>query len=232
MRQKVWCIVWISDTRLTIDSEFYNVTQYGRDYSIGRNCRFLQGPRTPESSVRRLIDAISAGEEVCETLINYRRDGSPFMNLLMIAPLYDNKGDVRYFLGCQIDISPLIEGGRGLDSFSQLLHQDRADAQTAAGAGRDPINLLGELGQMLNEPEADLVRGRMRSSSRGSGKSTPSPKRRPHPRRFLSMDDSKESKPETSSRTMWPDASLGHSGRLPGVYRNVSRHKLNVIPTD
>ena len=208
--------------------EFYNVTQYGRDYSIGRNCRFLQGPRTAESSVRRLIEAISAGEELCETIVNYRRDGSPFMNLLMIAPMYDNKGDVRYCLGCQIDISPLIEGGKGLDTFSQLLDQDRAQSQVRNG-GRDPINLLAELGQMLNQPEADLVRGRMRSSSRGSEskKSTPSPKRRPQgPRRFLSMDDSNEARPETSSGKMWPDASLGRSGRLPGVYRNVR------IPSD
>lgn len=150
------------------------------------------------------------------------------MNLLMIAPLYDNKGDVRYFLGCQIDISPLIEGGKGLDTFSQLLAQDRADDQVGNGARRDPVNLLAELGQMLNEPEADLVRGRMRSSSRGSGgstgsgKSTPPQRRRPQARRFLSMDDPKDAKPDNASAKMWPDASLGHSGRLPGVYRNVS----------
>ncbi|KAI7042315.1 hypothetical protein KC352_g46504, partial [Hortaea werneckii] len=78
--------------------EFYNTTQYGREYVIGRNCRFLQGPKSSNSTVRRLIDALTAGQEICETILNYRRDGSPFVNLLMLAPLYDNKGQVRYFL--------------------------------------------------------------------------------------------------------------------------------------
>src|ERR1700761_6277042 len=116
-----------------------------------------------------MIEALSAGEELCETVVNYRRDGTPFMNLLMIAPLYDNKGDVRYFLGCQIDVSPLLEGGKGMESFSQVLAQDRAESRFGITAGKDPMNLLGELGQLLNETEADFVMNRMRSSTPGSG---------------------------------------------------------------
>lgn len=108
------------DHTLTSVAEFYNISQYGREYVIGRNCRFLQGPETSNASVRRMIDAIAAGQEITETILNYRRDGSPFMNLLMLAPLYDNKGHVRYFIGCQIDVSSLIEGGRGLESFRDL----------------------------------------------------------------------------------------------------------------
>lgn len=210
------------------------MTQYGRDYTIGRNCRFLQGPQTTESSVKRLVVALNNGEEICEIVVNYRRDGTPFVNLLMIAPLYDNKGDVRYFLGCQIDISPLIEGGKGLDTFSQLLKQDRSESQYHdPRAGRDPVHILAELGQMLNEPEADFARGRLqRSGSQrsgqgsGSGASTPrsSQNRRPQPRRFLSMDDHHQkdsSRPGSSGGSkLWPDASLGRSGRLPGVYKN------------
>lgn len=145
------------------------------------------------------------------------------MNLLMIAPMYDNKGGVRYFLGCQIDVSPLIEGGRGLDSFSRLLSQDRSESRFESVPDRDPINLIGELGQMLNEPEVDFVMNRIGGgSSHGSGRSTPQPSRRPTNRRFFSMDESGNSRSGGSMKALWPDASLGHSGRLPGVYRNVS----------
>ena len=206
-------------------TEFYGTTQYGRDYSIGRNCRFLQGPKTAASSVKRLVEALSAGQELCETILNYRRDGTPFMNLLMIAPMYDNKGEARYFLGAQIDISPFIEGGKGMDTFAQLLAQDRSDGRFDGEPAKDPVDLLAELGQMLNESEADFVRGAMSGrSSQSSGKSTPPPKRRPQARRYLSMDDSKESQSQSragsSMAKMWPDETLGHSGRLPGVYRN------------
>ena len=75
--------------------EFFRLTQYGRDYAIGRNCRFLQGPKTASDSVFRLGRAIRDGREVCETILNYRRDGSPFLNLLLMAPLRDDRGNVK-----------------------------------------------------------------------------------------------------------------------------------------
>jgi PAS domain-containing protein len=75
--------------------EFFRLTQYGRDYAIGRNCRFLQGPKTASDSVFRLGRAIRDGREVCETILNYRRDGTPFLNLLLMAPLRDDRGNIK-----------------------------------------------------------------------------------------------------------------------------------------
>jgi PAS domain-containing protein len=75
--------------------QFFRLTQYGRDYAIGRNCRFLQGPKTASDSVFRLGRAIRDGREVCETILNYRRDGTPFLNLLLMAPLRDDQGNVK-----------------------------------------------------------------------------------------------------------------------------------------
>lgn len=167
-------------------------------------------------SVRRMIDALVNGVECTETILNYRRDGSPFMNLLMIAPLYDNKGQVRYFLGCQVDVSPLIEGGRGLESFSHLLAQDRSDSRFG-GRNKDPKHLLGELGQVLTQNEADIVKSRSRSYSEESRPSSAQLRTR-EPRRRLGVDDS-------SDRGFWPHPNLGPSGRLPGVYQNVSRRE-------
>jgi hypothetical protein len=50
--------------------EFHRTTQYGVDYAIGRNCRFLQGPQTNKDSTRRLREAILAGKEVSEVFLN------------------------------------------------------------------------------------------------------------------------------------------------------------------
>ena len=202
---------------LTIFAEFYNTSQYGREYVIGRNCRFLQGPKTSNASVRRLIDALAAGQEVTETILNYRRDGSPFMNLLLIAPLYDNKGNVRYFLGCQIDVSSLIEGGRGLESFANLLARDRSESRFGDSLQKDPKHMLGEFGAVLTDEEANIVKNRTRSFSESiirPGTAMSGSVRAP--RRRLGMDDT------ASDRNLWPSASLGPSGRLPGVYQNVS----------
>ncbi|KAI4247761.1 MAG: hypothetical protein L6R40_001347 [Gallowayella cf. fulva] len=103
--------------------EFNRTTQYGMSYVIGRNCRFLQGPKTNRSSVRRIRDATTAGREHCEVFLNYRRDGSPFVNLLMIAPLCDSRGQIRYHIGAQVDVSGLVKDCTDLESFQQLLSE-------------------------------------------------------------------------------------------------------------
>jgi hypothetical protein len=50
--------------------EFHRTTQYGVDYAIGRNCRFLQGPKTSRNSINRLADGVKQGKEVNELFIN------------------------------------------------------------------------------------------------------------------------------------------------------------------
>lgn len=207
--------------------EFYRCTQYGKDYVIGRNCRFLQGPKSSNSSVQRLVDALSEGQEICETILNYRRDGSPFMNLLMIAPLYDNKGAVRYFIGAQIDVNGLIEGGRGLDSFERLLKDERKNEKYGGKAPeKSPEEALNELATLMDADDMQSItsgvgsRGRKTKGSvgGGSGDTTPvKPSRRQGAttRRFIGMDD-------PTDKGLWPAPSLGPSGRLPGVFQNVS----------
>ncbi|KAI9728672.1 MAG: hypothetical protein M1828_002778 [Chrysothrix sp. TS-e1954] len=189
--------------------EFFKCTQYGREYVIGRNCRFLQGPRTAETCVRRLIDALADGIEICETILNYRRDGSPFINLLMIAPLYDNKGTVRYFIGAQIDINGLVEGGHGLDSLQKLLKAERANQRYGGTAPASTESALQELSMMMDPDEADIVRnhGRERRASESSELGSKGG------RRYLGMDG-------PDDINLWPSAHLGSSGRLPGVFQN------------
>lgn len=96
-------------------------------YVLGRNCRFLQGPKTNPHSVRRLRDTLKAGVEHCETFLNYRRDGTPFMNLLMVAPLYDSRGVVRYCIGAQVDVSGLVKECAGLESLYRLMERENPE---------------------------------------------------------------------------------------------------------
>ena len=196
--------------------EFYNVTQYGREYVIGRNCRFLQGPKTAPHSVSRLSKALSSGISVCETILNYRRDGSPFINLVMSAPLYDNKGRIRYFIGCQIDITNLIQGGRGLESFQRLLAQDRSESQFDTEPEKNTLKALNDFGTLLNENEIEALKRREIESQESpepcSGRNTPA---KPGSlRRYFGLD-------EALDHSQWTEPHLGRSGRLPGVYQNV-----------
>lgn len=146
--------------------EFNRTTQYGMSYVLGRNCRFLQGPYTNPLSVRRLREASQGGKQHQEVFLNYRRDGSPFMNLLMIAPLCDARGVVRYYIGAQVDVSGLVKDCVEMESL-ELLMEKRArnekipDHQTP---NPDKNDELRELSEMLNMNELSTIRqfgGRM-----------------------------------------------------------------------
>ncbi|OTA82401.1 hypothetical protein M434DRAFT_37116 [Hypoxylon sp. CO27-5] len=101
----------------------YFKPHYGMNYALGQNCRFLQGPHTSISSVERIREHLAVRKEHCETFLNYRRDGSPFMNILMVAPLLDSRGTVLYHIGAQVDVSGLAKKCSGLEWSKQLIVQ-------------------------------------------------------------------------------------------------------------
>ncbi len=49
---------------------FHSMTQYNMNYIVGRNCRFLQGPKTNRFSIDRIRAAVQAGREHCEVILN------------------------------------------------------------------------------------------------------------------------------------------------------------------
>ncbi len=83
---------------------FMKLTGYSREEIVGRNCRFLRGDRTEPEQTAMLREAVGARRPAMVELINYRKDGSPFRNAVMIAPLFDEDGEIIYFLGSQIAI--------------------------------------------------------------------------------------------------------------------------------
>lgn len=87
---------------------FSKVTGYSHKEIIPRNCRFLQSQRTDRSAVSRLRDAIDKREEFVELLLNEKKNGDPFWNLLYTTPLFNAHGNVVFFLGGQINCSTTI----------------------------------------------------------------------------------------------------------------------------
>jgi PAS domain S-box-containing protein len=148
--------------------EFHRTTQYGVDYTIGRNCRFLQGPKTSTNSMKRLTEAIKEGEEVNELVVNYRRDGSAFMNLVTVSPLTDSKGQIRYFIGAQVDVTGLCRDCTDLESLQRLLNgkspSSSADSLVDKSEDEEEADEFRELTEMFNDEELEVVQkygGRM-----------------------------------------------------------------------
>ena len=159
---EVFCVTEPSrpDNPIVFVSEaFHWMTQYGLNYCIGRNCRFLQGPKTNRASIDRIRASVGSGTEHCELVLNYRRDGTPFLNLLMHAPLCDNSGKVRYFLGAQVDVTDVFMRGKELPSLQRLLKKQRLSSRTDGiiDGERDGVGTFEHLRETFDTEELQSV---------------------------------------------------------------------------
>ena len=84
---------------------FLDFTGYTREEILGRNCRFLQGPRTDARAVREIREAVDQGDECTVRLLNYTKQGKPFWNMFTLAPVRDETGRIRFFAGIQVDVT-------------------------------------------------------------------------------------------------------------------------------
>lgn len=84
-----------------VSDEFEAQTGYASAEAIGRNCRFLQGPRTSSHAVEAIRQALQAQTRFTIDIVNYRKDGEPFLNRLRIRPIYDGEGRLIFFAGAQ-----------------------------------------------------------------------------------------------------------------------------------
>jgi PAS domain S-box-containing protein len=112
-----------------VNAAFETLTGFPAVEALGRNCRFMQGPLTDPGDVARLKTAIERREPIELDLLNHRRDGTPFWNRLMVAPVFRDDGSLRYFVASQIDVT--VERYRVLQ-----LERDR-EALAAEVAQRD-----------------------------------------------------------------------------------------------
>ncbi|KAL5116818.1 hypothetical protein ACEQ8H_005299 [Pleosporales sp. CAS-2024a] len=113
----VVCDAEMDDIPIVYCSEnFERLTGYTRHMILGRNCRFLQSPDGKvEAGIRRkyvdddsvlyLKNMINTRAEAQISLINYRRGGQPFMNLLTMIPIaWEPGGPMKFFVGFQVDL--------------------------------------------------------------------------------------------------------------------------------
>ncbi|KAJ4256107.1 hypothetical protein NW762_009183 [Fusarium torreyae] len=214
--------------------EFHRTTQYGMDYVLGRNCRFLQGPKTNPYSVQRLREKLKAGQDHCETFLNYRRDGSPFMNLLMVSPLFDSRGVVRYHLGAQVDVSGLVKEFSGLDSLATLVARENPDHERYPGEAQvqqhqdHAKDEFCQLAEMFDLTELKTVResgGAFHRTHQEDIKQTDTVPANWNKPRLVFQDDSTINR-RLSDPILQDPVSTSFGGRLSGIYK----HYLLVRP--
>lgn len=115
----VVCAADVPDEPIIYCSEgFEALTQYHRDEVLGRNCRFLQATNTlvnsdsrprcgpsDESATAKLKSGVAARQETQVEVLNYKKNGDPFTNLISVIPVAWDLSHVKYLVGFMRDVN-------------------------------------------------------------------------------------------------------------------------------
>lgn len=152
---------------LYVNERFSDLTGYSEDDLFGHNCRLLQGGvRDGQASAKFSAflhndDTLSARAPI----VNFRRDGSAFVNLLCLSRLRTESGQARYILGSQFDVTrveaerlqaydrDLAEALSGLAPLSVGCGLAVDDALAVIG---DSVSLMTQAHLRLLDPESSL----------------------------------------------------------------------------
>jgi diguanylate cyclase (GGDEF)-like protein/PAS domain S-box-containing protein len=129
-----------------VNPAFERITGYRADEVRGRDGTFLLGQDREQAGVREIEHAMREHREGHAVLRNYRKDGTLFWNEYYIAPVRDEAGMVRHYVGVMNDVTEAkryeqqlarqanFDGLTGLANRNLL--KDRL-TQALAGARRD-----------------------------------------------------------------------------------------------
>lgn len=165
----VVCDVTQHDVPIVYCSDiFERLTGYTKHEILGRNCRFLQAPEgkiqagvkrkyVDDQSVFRIKTMITARQEMQISVINYRKGGQPFMNLLTMIPITWDSDEIKYYVGFQVDLveqptsvknknpdgSILINYQRGLlPPYMIPEHHPPSNTELGQTVGRDEVSAV------------------------------------------------------------------------------------------
>lgn len=84
-----------------VSDEFEKQTGYTSAEAIEQNCRFLQGEHTSPHAIEAIRQGLLAQTRFTIDILNYRKNGEPFVNRLRIRPIYDGEGRLIFYAGAQ-----------------------------------------------------------------------------------------------------------------------------------
>ncbi|EXJ73219.1 uncharacterized protein A1O5_02979 [Cladophialophora psammophila CBS 110553] len=151
---------------------FERLTGYTKHEILGRNCRFLQAPDgivqsgvkrkyVDDSSVLYLKNQISRRAEAQLSLINYRKGGQPFMNLLTMIPIRFDSEDYKFYVGFQVDLveQPSSVSGKNPDGTYEINYNRSSLPAYHLPTPPDPTQALHDIGQTVSPDEVSRLLG-------------------------------------------------------------------------
>lgn len=88
-----------------VNDGFTKMTGYTKEEVIGATPRILQGEKTDRAVLDKLKQRLKEGQAFFGHTVNYRKDGTEFINQWDIHPLTNDKGEITHWVSYQHDIT-------------------------------------------------------------------------------------------------------------------------------
>src|SRR3989339_781480 len=108
------------------NQSFRKMTGYVKGEILGQNYFLLYGNYAGHRIVEKIKQTIHKGKSFHGEMLNFRKNGKKYWNLLRIAPVYDARGAVTHYTGIQTDVTLMREKELEIvEQREELLHVTR-----------------------------------------------------------------------------------------------------------
>jgi PAS domain S-box-containing protein len=104
-----------------VNSAWENLCGFSKDECNGKTLKCIQGEETNEAAITALMSQLLRGEEAGTVLVNYRKDGSKFLNRLRVGMLRDDHDVVTHFVGVLKEVKEMEDHFADDRSASRIL---------------------------------------------------------------------------------------------------------------
>ena len=80
------------------------MTGYSKKYAVGKRPSFLQGEETSKSVKNQIREELFYNHTFSGSLLNYRKNGDPYLCQISIFPIYDSKERLDNFIAFEKEI--------------------------------------------------------------------------------------------------------------------------------
>tara|TARA_B100000886_G_scaffold286231_1_gene210736 strand:- start:552 stop:1067 length:516 start_codon:yes stop_codon:yes gene_type:complete len=106
--QEDYDAIVLTDTKqkiLWVSNGFRDMTGYSKKYAVGKRPSFLQGKETSKSVKSQISEELFYNHTFSGSLLNYRKNGEPYLCQISIFPIYDAKERLDNFIAFEKEIS-------------------------------------------------------------------------------------------------------------------------------
>lgn len=123
-----------------VNEAFTKMTGYAPEDVIGQSPRILQGPRTDQNELNKLIQVLKKNIPTSVTILGYNKSGDEYWSRISVSPVFDATGNVSNYVGIIRDAT---------EQKKRALQRDLL--QLVSAIFKQSINISNALNQVCTE---------------------------------------------------------------------------------